>query len=733
MAVAPQQSQPGGGQPRWRRVLGIVGRAIGNYFVPELVPPPVRASVTNMGVQGSTLYIDLVLGGLVGGGRKNVEIYVSGFNNPFTFDLDPRFLGDVANAIADYLVKNPGIAVSVVGRLTRSMGYEPTNLVGVNVEKQGDARVVSLIVSDSNGVEVEVPIILSPFNPRESKIVIGTPIVKNTGQPLKDFMREVRIRAEIGRLSALPHGGVALVGSVLVINPPGRAQPIIIQGGRASLDAVLAQAGVSSLAGLVSLIEKAMGGSLEGLRDAVMHVLVRAGFMAPAVHDPIVVEASTAPGNDMVQFVLLFPTLFTNPSDQDRLEDIVEGRIKPMGADAIRLGYSIYSELFKQVGPERESGYFYRHEAGYGASFIPVVLTINARNNTVTFQMPGATPMSLMLPTQEIANALAEFLTSRAAEFSLPGATVRIIHTPQSTLQVLSQLFQVQTPTPVPAPTAKRSRRARAQRVDNIVIAKFLNFGALPTQLPIALNNTPITLTPGVPVKYSQYLGIDKLADIDASVLAIGDAVYEAITGGVNTQPLVNYLHGFVDALKNEADKAGVSVKEHGLIGLVLKHERGVAGKSYLVLLGIPVAIGQGRQGQANALTTLIDSLSKSGNEFAKALANYLNFMLNSDMVRRAFRAHGLPMWKNTVLVPIAIGIRITSTQAELLTPDKVLSVLADRNYDYAKSFVDFVAQFVNKKVKEWPIMKSEASAGKPSAIPIVTQKWIAKYVHASS
>jgi len=95
MAVTPQQPQGGGGstQPKWRRVLGIIGRAVGNYFVPELVPPPVRVSVTNIGVQGGTLYIDLVLSGLVGGGRKNVEIYVSGFNNPFTFDLDPIILG----------------------------------------------------------------------------------------------------------------------------------------------------------------------------------------------------------------------------------------------------------------------------------------------------------------------------------------------------------------------------------------------------------------------------------------------------------------------------------------------------------------------------------------------------------------------------------------------------------------------------------------------------------------
>ncbi len=75
MAVTPQQPQGGGStQPRWRRVLGVVGRAVGNYFVPELVPPLVRASVTNIGIQGGTLYIDLVLGGLVGGGRKNVEI-----------------------------------------------------------------------------------------------------------------------------------------------------------------------------------------------------------------------------------------------------------------------------------------------------------------------------------------------------------------------------------------------------------------------------------------------------------------------------------------------------------------------------------------------------------------------------------------------------------------------------------------------------------------------------------
>ena len=734
MAVTPQQPQPGGGnQSRWRRILGIVGRAVGSYFVPEVVSPPVRVSVTNMGIQGNTLYIDLVMGGLIGGGRKNVEIYVSGFNNPFTFELDPRFLGDVANAIADYLVKNPGVAISVVARLTRSMGYEPINLVDVNVRKQGDTRVVSLIVSDSNGLQVEIPIILSPFNPRASKVVIGMPIVKNTGQPLKDFMREVRLRSEIARLSTSPHGGAAFVRGILVINPPGQVRPIIIQGGKASLDTVLTQAGVNSPAGLISLIEKAMGGSLEGLKDAVMRVLTQVGFTAPAVHDPIVVKVNTASGNDAVQFVLLFPTLFTNPADQDRLENIVEERIKPMGADAIRLGYSIYSELYKQVGPERESGYFYRREVGYDASFIPVTLTINPRNNTVTFQMPGVTSLSLVIPAQEIANALAEFLTSKATEFSLPGATVRIIQAPQSTLQVLGQLFQLQALTPIPTPTARRGRRARAQRVDNITIAKFLNFGALPTQLQLAINNTSIVLTPGVPVKYSQYLGITKLADIDTSVLAIGDAVYEAIRSEVNTQPLVNYLRGFVDTLKNEANKAGVSVRELGLIGLILKHERGVAGKSYLVLLGIPVAVSQGKQEQANALTSLIDSLSKSGNEFAKALGNYLSFMLNSDMVKRAFRAHDLPMWRNTVLVPIAIGIRMTSTQAELLTPDKVLSVIADRNHDYAKSFVDFVAQFVNKELKDWGITREEAPAKKPSAIPILTPDWIAKYVRSSS
>ena len=726
MAVAPQQPQGGGStQPRWRRVLGVVGRALGSYFVPELVPPPVRASVANIGVQGGTLYIDLVLGGLVGGGRKNVEIYVSGFNNPFTFDLDPRFLGDVANAIADYLRKNPGIAVSVVGRLTRSMGYEPTNLVSVEVKKQGDARVVSLVVSDNNGLQVEVPIILSPFNPRMSKVVIGTPVVLFPArQPLKDFMREVRVREEVARLGMSPQGGVAYTRGMLVIKPPGQAQPIIIQEGRAPLSTVLTQVGVSTPANLVSLLENALRTPLSGLRETVMRMLLHAGFSMPSVHEPIVVEASTA-NNDVTQFVLLFPVLFTNPSDQDRLENIVENRARPIGSDAIRLGYSIYSELHKQVRPERESGYFYRREVGYEASFVPIVLTINARDKTVTFQMPGVTPMSLALPAQEIANALAEFLTSGATEFSLPGATVRIIQAPQSTLQALGQLFQVQVPTPVTTPTARRGRRARAQHVGNISIAKFLNFGSLPTQLLIALNNTPITLTPGVPLKYSQYLGISRLADIDVSVLAIGDAVYEALTSGVSTQPLVNYLRGFVDALKNEADKAGVSVRELGLIGLALKHERGVAGKSYLVLLGIPVVV---RQEQANALSSLIDSLSKSGNEFAKAVANYLSFMLKSNMVERAFRAHGLPMWKNAVLVPIAVGIRVTSTQAELLTPDKVLGVLADQNFDYVKSFVDFVALLEKKELKDWGILRSEASSRKPSAIPILTQDWISKY-----
>jgi len=664
------------------------------------------------------------LSGLVGGGRKNVEIYVSGFNNPFTFDLDPRFLGDVANAIADYLRKNPGIAVSIVAKLTKSMGYEPTNLLTVNVEKQGDARIVSIIVTDNNGLQVRVPIILSPFNPREAKIVIGAPIVEGEKKPLKDFMREAKIRAEIARFSMSPQGGVAYIKGTLVIKPPGQAQPIIIQRGRTSLSTVLSQAGVNTPANLVSLLESTLRSPLSDLKETVMHMLVYAGFSMPSVHEPIVIETSTT-NNDVTQFILLFPVLFTNPSDQDRLENIVENRARPPGSDAVRLGYSIYSELYKQVGPERESGYFYRREVGYEASFVPIVLTINTRDKTVTFQMPGATPMSLTLPAQEIANALAEFMTSGATEFSLPGATVRIIQAPQSTLQVLSQLFQVQAPTPVTTPTARRGRRARAQRVDNITIAKFLNFGSLPTQLLIALNNTPIALTPGVPLKYSQYLGIDKLADIDASVLAIGDAVYEALTSGVNTQPLVNYLRGFVEALKNEASKAGVSVRELGLIGLALKHERGVAGKSYLVLLGIPVVV---RQEQANALGSLIDSLSKSGNEFAKAVANYLSFMLNSDMVKRAFKAHGLPMWRNTVLVPVAIGIRITSAQAELLTPDKVLDVLASQNYDYAKSFVDFVAQFVNKELKEWPITRSEAPSRRPNAIPILTQDWLAKY-----
>jgi hypothetical protein len=729
MAVTPQQPQGGGGgsnQPRWRRVLGVVGRAVGNYFVPELVPPPVRASVTNIGVQGGTLYIDLVLGGLVGGGRKNVEIYVSGFNNPFTFDLDPRFLGDVANAIADYLKKNPGIAVSVVGRLARSMGYEPTSLVNVDVGKQGDARVVSLLVTDNNGIEVEVPIILSPFNPRESKVVIGTPIVISTRQPLKDFMREARIRREMARFTASPQGGVAYIKGTLVIKSPGQAQPIVIQRGRTFLGTVLSQAGVSTPANLVSLLESALRSSLSDLKEIITNMLVYTGFSMPSVHEPIVIEASTTPSNDVTQFVLLFPVLFTNPSDQDRLENIVENRIRPTGSDAIRLGYSIYSELYKQAGPERES--WYRREVGYDASFMPVTLTIDARSNTVTFQMPGTTPMSLLFPAQEIANALANFLTNKATETSVPGATIKVIQAPQATLQVLGQLFQVQVPGSVPTTRARRGRGTRAQRVDNITVAKFLDFGSLPTQLLIALNNTPVTLTPGVPLKYSQYLGIGKLADIDASVLALGDAIYDAIMGETNTQALVNYLHGFVDSLKNEASKVGASVRELGLIGLILKHERGVAGKSYLVMLTLPVVISQGKQGQANALGALIDSLSKSGNEFGRALANYLGFMLKSNMVERAFRAHGLPMWKNTVLVPIAVGIRVTSTQAELLTPDKVLGVLADQNFDYAKSFVDFVAQLEKKELKDWGIIRSEASSRKPSAIPILTQGWISKY-----
>ena len=706
--------------------MGVVGRAVGNYFVPELVPPPVRASVTNIGVQGGTLYIDLVLGGLVGGGRKNVEIYVSGFNNPFTFDLDPRFLGDVANAIADYLRKNPGIAVSIIARMTKSMGYEPTNLFRVNVEKQGDARVVSLIVTDNNGVEVEVPIILSPFNPRESKVVVGTPIVKRTGQPLKDFMRETRVRREIARFTASSQGGVAYINGTLVIKPPGQAQPIIIQKGRVSLNTVLSQVGVGTPANLVSLLEGALRSPLADLRENITSMLVYTGFSMPSVHEPIVVEASTTPNNDVTQFALLFPVLFTNPSDQDRLENIVENRIKPTGADAIRLGYSIYSELYKQVGPERES--WYRREVGYDASFVPVTLTIDARSNTVAFQMPGTTPMSLLFPAQEIANALANFLTNKATETSVPGATIKVIQAPQTSLQVLGQLFQVQVSGAVPTSRARRGRGARVQRVDNITVAKFLDFGSLPTQLLIALNNTPVTLTPGVPLKYSQYLGINKLADIDASVLALGDAVYDAIMGEANIQPLVNYLHGFVDALKNETNKVGASVQDLGLIGLILKHERGVAGKSYLVMLTLPVVISQGKQGQANALSSLIDSLSKSGNEFGRALANYLNFMLKSNMVERAFRAHGLPMWKNAVLVPIAVGIRVTSTQAELLTPDKVLGVLADQNYDYAKSFVDFVAQLEKKELKDWGIMRSEASSRKPSAIPILTQDWVSKY-----
>jgi hypothetical protein len=410
------------------------------------------------------------------------------------------------------------------------------------------------------------------------------------------------------------------------------------------------------------------------------------------------------------------------------LENIVENRIRPAGSDAIRLGYSIYSELYKQVGPEREYGYLYRREVGYDASFIPVTLTIDARSNTVTFQMPGATPMSLLFPAQEIANALANFLTNKATETSVPGATIKVIQAPQATLQVLGQLFQVQVPGSVPTTRARRGRGARAQRVDNITVAKFLDFGSLPTQLLIALNNTPVTLTPGVPLKYSQYLGIGKLVDIDASVLALGDAIYDTIMGEANTQALVNYLHGFVDNLKNGASKVGASVQELGLIGLMLKHERGVAGKSYLVLLGIPVVISQGKQGQANALSALIDSLSKSGNEFGRVLANYLGFMLKSNMVERAFRANGLPMWKNTVLVPIAVGIRVTSTQAELLTPDKVLGVLTDQNYDYAKSFVDFVSQLEKKELKDWGIIRSETSSRKPSAIPILTQDWLAKY-----
>jgi hypothetical protein len=729
MAVTPRQPQPGGSsQPRWRRVLGAVGRALGNYFVPELVPPPVRASVTNIGVQGGTLYIDLVLGGLVGGGRKNVEIYVSGFNNPFTFDLDPRFLGDVANAIADYLRKNPGIAVSVVGRLTRSMGYEPANLLNVDVRKQGDAKIVSLLVTDNNGVEVEVPIILSPFSPRESKVIIGTPIVISTSQPLKDFMREARVRREMARFTVSPQGGVAYIKGTLVIKPPGQAQPIVIQRGRTSLGTVLNQAGVSTPANLVSLLESALRSQLTDLRENITNMLVLAGFSMPSVHEPVVVEASTAPSNDVTQFTLLFPVLFTNPSDQDHLENIVENRAKPTGSDAIRLGYSIYSELYKQVGPEREYGYLYRREVGYDASFIPVTLTIDARSNAVTFQMPGTTPMSLAFPAQEIANALANFLTNKATETSVPGATIKVIQAPQATLQVLGQLFQVQVSGAVPTTRARRGRGVRAQRVDNITVAKFMDFGSLPTQLLIALNNTPVTLTPGVPLKYSQHLGINKLADIDTSVLALGDAIYDAIMGETNTQALVNYLHGFVDSLKNETSKVGASVQELGLIGLMLKHERGVAGKSYLVLLGIPVVISQGKQGQANALGALIDSLSKSGNEFGRALANYLSFMLKSNMVERAFRAHGLPMWKNAVLVPIAVGIRVTSTQAELLTPDKVLGVLADQNYDYAKSFVDFVAQLEKKELKDWGILRSETSSRKPSAIPILTQDWISKY-----
>ncbi len=43
----------------------------------------------------------------------------------------------------------------------------------------------------------------------------------------------------------------------------------------------------------------------------------------PGVHEPIVVGASTT-NNDVIQFTLLFPVLFTNPSDQDHLENIVE-------------------------------------------------------------------------------------------------------------------------------------------------------------------------------------------------------------------------------------------------------------------------------------------------------------------------------------------------------------------------------------------------------------------------
>ncbi len=305
--------------------MGVVGRAVGNYFVPELVPPPVRASVTNIGIQGGTLYIDLVLGGLVGGGRKNVEIYVSGFNNPFTFDLDPKFLGDVANAIADYLRKNPGIAVSVVGRLTRSMDYEPANLLDVKVRKQGDARVVSLLVSDNNGVEVEVPIILSPFNPRESKVVVGAPIVVSTRQPLKDFMREARVRREMARFSESPQGGVAYIKGMLVIKPPGQTQPIVIQRGRMSLGTVLSQAGVNTPANLVSLLESALRSPLSDLRENITSMLVYTGFSMPGVHEPIVVGASTT-NNDVTQFTLLFPVLFTNPSDQDHLENIVEQR-----------------------------------------------------------------------------------------------------------------------------------------------------------------------------------------------------------------------------------------------------------------------------------------------------------------------------------------------------------------------------------------------------------------------
>jgi hypothetical protein len=729
MAVTPQQPQGGGGsnQPRWRRALNIVGRAVGNYFVPELVPPPVRTSVTNMGIQGGTLYIDLILGGLVGGARKNVEIYVSGFNNPFTFDLNPKFLGDVANAIADYLVKNPGIAVNIVARLTKSMGYEPTSVVSVEVRKQGDARVVSLLVSDNNGVKVEVPIILSPFNPKESKVVVGTPIVIPTRQPLKDFMRETRVRRGIARFTASSQGGVAYINGTLVIKPPGQAQPIIIQRGRASLSTVLSQVGGGTPANLVSLLEGVLRSPLSDLKENITNMLVYTGFSIPNVHEPIVIEASTAPSNDVAQFILLFPALFTNPSDQDHLENIVENRAKPPGSDAIRLGYSIYSELYKQVGHEREYGY-YRREVGYDASFIPVTLTIDARNNTVMFQMPGTTPMSLVFPAQEIADALANFLTNKATETSVPGATIKVIQMPQTSLQVLGQLFQVQVSGTVPTARVRRVRGARAQRVDNITVAKFLDFGTLPTQLLIALNNAPVTLTPGVSLKYSQYLGIGKLADIDTSVVALGDAVYDAIMGRTNTQPLVNYLHGFVDALRNETSKAGVSVQDLGLIGLILKHERGAAGRSYLVMLTLPAVISQGKQGQASTLDSLIDSLSKSGNEFARALANYLRVMLKSNMVERAFRAHGLPMWKNAVLVPIAVGIRVTATQAELLTPDKVLGVLANQDFDYAKSFVDFVSQLEKKELKDWGITRSEASSRKPSAIPILTQDWVSKY-----